>query len=290
MGAFGPGEQRWVDRLSNLRNVVRQEVIARQVARHARPGTSVLDVGCGQGTQAIRLAAAGCRVTGVDPSAQLLERCRAGALDQGVEIELHPGRLEDLEQVLGGRRFDLVCCHGVLMYLDDRREAIAALAARVAKGGLASLTVRNAHALAMRPGLRGRWADALRAFDSPSYVNELGIEAVADRLDDVRAALEAAGLAVVEWYGVRVLNDAVGPEAPVPPAGELALLLEAEERAGSTDPYRWMASQLHVVARRPGPGPAPDTPPDEEPGAGPPPGASPSAPRRVRRPGRAAPT
>ena len=25
-------------------------------------------------------------------------------------------------------------------------------------------------------------------------------------------------------------------------------LLDAEERAGSTEPYKWMASQLHVIA------------------------------------------
>ena len=35
MSPFEPGEARWIERLGNLRNVVRQEVMARQLAGHA---------------------------------------------------------------------------------------------------------------------------------------------------------------------------------------------------------------------------------------------------------------
>lgn len=55
---------------------------------------------------------------------------------------------------------------------------------------------------------------------------------------------------MIGWYGVRVFNDAVPTATGVPPDEELSLLLDAEERAGSTDPYRWMAEQLHVIAGR----------------------------------------
>ena len=60
--------------------------------------------------------------------------------------------------------------------------------------------------------------------------------------------MAAAGLRVLEWFGVRVLNDAIPVAAALPPADELAELLDAEEQAGRRDPYRWMASQLHVIA------------------------------------------
>jgi S-adenosylmethionine-dependent methyltransferase len=110
------------------------------------------------------------------------------------------------------------------------------------------VTFRNGHALAMRPGLRGDWAGALTAFDSTAYVNELGLAARADRTDDIEGALTSAGLRAVSWYGVRVLTDAVANDASPPDPETLALLFDAEELAGSTDPYRWVASQLHVVA------------------------------------------
>jgi S-adenosylmethionine-dependent methyltransferase len=49
---FDGGRERWLARLDNLRNVVRQEVVARQLASHVGPPPRrVLDIGCGQGTQ-----------------------------------------------------------------------------------------------------------------------------------------------------------------------------------------------------------------------------------------------
>lgn len=251
MTAFEAGEQRWIDRFGDLRNVVRQELIARQLAAAIdRPG-SVLDVGCGQGEQARRLLSAGWAVTGVDPSEKLLDSFRCACRETDATPELFVGRLENIDDLLGTRSFDLVCAHGLLMYLDDRKQAIRDLADRVAPGGLMSVTFRNAHGLAMRPGLRQAWPAALEAFDSPSYVNELGVPATADHLDSVDADLIAAGMSRTAWYGVRVFTDSLPAETPLPEDPlVLAQMLDAEQRACSQDPYRWLAAQLHVIARR----------------------------------------
>lgn len=248
MNRFAAGEQPWTERLGSLRNVVRQEVIVRQLAPLAAPGTSVLDAGCGQGTQALRLAASGCRVTAVDPSSDLLDLCAESALAQRLDVELLRGGIEDLAEVCKGRMFDLVCCHGVMMYLDDWARAVGELGDRMKPDGRLSITFRNGHAHAMRPGLRGDWVGALTAFDTAAYVNELGLGARANRADEIEAALAAAGLRPVAWHGVRVLTDAVAADVPPPEPEALDLLLQAEERAGSTEPYKWLASQLHVIA------------------------------------------
>ncbi|HEY7917902.1 MAG TPA: class I SAM-dependent methyltransferase [Acidimicrobiales bacterium] len=248
MTEFRSAESQWIERLDNLRNVIRQEVISRQLATYVRAGMNVLDVGCGQGTQALRLASAGCHVTGVDPSEELLQICAEQASASDLTVELLHGHVETLDRVLGDRRFDLVCCHGVMMYLDNRVRALTSLADRLAKGSHLSVTFRNGHALAMRPGIRRDWSAALSAFESKEYVNELGLPATADHIGDIDLALDAAGLRMVTWRGVRVFNDAISADALPPGVDELQLLLEAEERAGAIDPYRWMASQLHVVA------------------------------------------
>jgi S-adenosylmethionine-dependent methyltransferase len=245
---FARVEQRWVQRLGRLRNVVRQELIGRQLAPFVTAGMSVLDVGCERGTQAVRLAAAGARVTGVDPSLPLLDRFRAHAREAGVEVEALAGSVADLDAAVQDRTFDLVCAHGLLMYLDPV-VTLAVLARRVSSGGLLSVTFRNAEALAFRPAMRGDWAGALAAFDSSDYVNELGAQARADRLPDVAAVLEAEGLRVLTWFGVRLFTDAVGVDVVPPPDG-LDVLLDAEEQAGRLDPYRRLAAQTHVVAQR----------------------------------------
>jgi SAM-dependent methyltransferase len=248
MTSFKSGERHWIEHLGSLRNVVRQEMIARQIAPLVSEGMTILDVGCGQGTQALRLASSGCHVTGVDPSPELLRLCAEGAVAKGLTIELLRGQLEDLDDTCGARTFDLVCCHGVMMYLKDRTGALGILADRLREGGRMSVTFRNGRALAMRPGLRGDWLAALSAFDSKTYVNELGLLATAHDIHDIERALSAAGLGIVDWYGVRVFNDAVPTDLSPPGSEELGLLLDAEERAGALEPYKWMASQLHVIA------------------------------------------
>jgi SAM-dependent methyltransferase len=248
MTSFTPAERLWIERLGNLRNIIRQETITRQLTQYVGDGMVVLDVGCGQGTQALRLASSGCLVTGIDPSPELLQLCTQAAASDGLEIETLQGRLEDLKKLCGDRTFDMICCHGVMMYLDDRAHALGLLAEHLKVDGILSVTFRNGHALAMRPGIRGDWPAALSAFDSTSYVNELGLQATADSVPGIELALASARLHMVTWYGVRVFNDAVSTDVDPPDDEVLALLLDAEERAGATEPYKWMASQLHVIA------------------------------------------
>lgn len=255
---FAGAEGRWQDRLGRLRDVVRQELVAGQLAEVLpAPPLHVLDAGCGQGTQALRLARRGHRVTGLDGSAELLARF-AGALagePPGVRdrVGLVRGPLERLADLVAPAAFDAVLCHGVLMYFDDPSPVLGSIATVVRPGGVVSLLVRNGDALAMRPGLFGDWRSALVAFDATSYVNRIGVTARADRLADLSETLTDLGMPVRTWYGVRVFTDTAADEASPPPPDELATLLACEERAARTDPYRRIAALLHLVATRTAP-------------------------------------
>lgn len=250
MASFSAAETTWVDRLGGLRNLVRQDLIARQLESHVTAPQTVLDVGCGQGTQAIRLAERGCTVVGVDPSVKLLEQLNADALAAGVQVESQVGSLQDLPVLLGDGGFDLVCAHGLLMYLDGAAAALAMLAACVAPGGSLSVIFRNGSALAYRPALRGQWQAAAEALTTRTYVNELGVNATAHTLDNIAGYLAELGLAIVAWYGVRVFTDPMPPDQAPPPEPELRRLLDVEYEAGRRDPYRQFGSQIHVVAQR----------------------------------------
>ncbi|MEU6573079.1 methyltransferase domain-containing protein [Streptomyces sp. NPDC046805] len=212
----------------------------------------VLDVGMGQGTQALRLARAGHTVTGVEQDTTMIAAARRdlaaepeGIRDR-VRIILSDGRDTGVHFLPGS--FDVVLCHGVLMYVADPDPLLAGLARMLAPGGLLSLLVRNGDALAMRPGLSGDWAGALAAFDSNSYRNRLGLDARADRLDTLTATLAAIAAPLHAWYGVRVFTD-LAPDGAEPPA-DLDALLAAEDRAGRTDPYRGVAALLHLCGVR----------------------------------------
>lgn len=248
MSGFTEVETTWAARLGNLRNVVRQHLVRTQLHQHLDGIDSVLDVGCGQGTQAIELAARGHQVVGVDPSAELLAQADQAALARGCSLSTLQGTIDDAGQLLRGRTFDLVCAHGLLMYLPNAETAVQQLAERVSPRGLLSFTVRNGDALAYRPGIRGDWEAALRALDADTYTNELGARASAHRLEDVLGWCRNIGLTIEAWYGVRVFTDGVDPEA-LPDDSTLTRCLKAEEEAGRRDPYRRLASQIHIVAR-----------------------------------------
>ena len=252
---FAGAEDRWRARLGGLRDVVRQELVTRQLQAHLPAGPRrVLDVGCGQGTQAMRLARLGHYVTGVDPSAELLGQFEDALATRSPRVRervrlLH-GAAEELAGLFGPGSFDVVLCQGVLMYLAEPLPALAAISEVVTSGGIVSLLVRNGDALAMRPGLLGDWETALRAFDSATYENRIGVVARADPLGELTDALRRHGLPLVEWYGVRVFTD-TAPDDAAPPAGDqLDALLACEERAGRTDPYRRVAPLLHVITHR----------------------------------------
>ncbi len=251
---FEPGVSAWRRNLGSVRDAVRQELVGRQLEAHlpggGDTGLRALEAGCGQGTQALRLARLGHRVVGVDISEGLLDDARRAAAEEPPEVRARLSFEQADLLALGlefAQRFDLVCCHGVLMYFPSLREATAALVATARPGGLVSVLTRNQAGLAMRAGISGDWQAALDSFDARRYTNRLGIKDVrADEPAEVRRALAENGAQMLAWYGVRLFCDH-WQTAPPPP--DLATLIAAEEQAGRRDPYRSLAALTHTIAR-----------------------------------------
>jgi hypothetical protein len=101
----------------------------------------------------------------------------------------------------------------------------------------------------MRPGLQGDWPSTRAAFTGLEYGNRIGVSARADRRADLTSALAGLGLEVDAWYGVRVFTDLASDDAPVPDEDLLAEILDCEQQAGATDPYRSVAALTHLLAR-----------------------------------------
>ena len=89
----------------------------------------VLDVGAGQGTQALRLARLGHSVTAVEPDGRMraaFEQAAAGLTpEQREHVTLVATDLAGLASVTRPTAYDVVMCHGVLMYLPESRAAVA---------------------------------------------------------------------------------------------------------------------------------------------------------------------
>jgi SAM-dependent methyltransferase len=99
------------------------------------PGTA-LDVGCGEGADAIWLAERGWQVTAVDFARTALERGRAQAESRGPEIADRIRWVHgDVTAELPGEDFDLISAQFMHLAPEPRRALFARLADAVAPGG-----------------------------------------------------------------------------------------------------------------------------------------------------------
>jgi SAM-dependent methyltransferase len=165
-------------------------------------------------------------------------------------VQLVRGEAQAIGELFAPASFDVVLCQGVLMYFPDPAPLLDAIAQVVAPGGMVSLLVRNGDALAMRPGLSGDWDGVGEAFNGMAYRNRIGVDARADRLEELTAELARRQLSVPQWYGVRVFTDVAASDAPLPDEATLDIIVGFEEQAGRTDPYRHVAALLHLIAMR----------------------------------------
>ena len=127
------------------------------------PVGTALDLGCGEGGDAVWLARLGWRVTAVDISATALERASTSASAAGVEDRIDFQR-HDLARTFPVGVFDLVSAQYLQSPVEFPRDRVLQLAARaVAPGGLL-LVVTHASAPSWS------WADHHTSFPTPEEV------------------------------------------------------------------------------------------------------------------------
>lgn len=83
---------------------------------HIRPGRAI-ELGCGEGSNAIYLSKLGFEVTGVDFSPTALKRARANAQAAGAEVTFLEDDLTNLQHING--EFDLLVDFGALNDLNE---------------------------------------------------------------------------------------------------------------------------------------------------------------------------
>ena len=151
------------------------------------PAGRVLDVGCGEGADAVWLAAEGWQVTAVDVSQVALDRAEAAAGAAGVTVRWVCSGL--LEAPLDAGGFDLVSVQYPALLRTPDRAAERALVAAVAPGGTL-LVVHHADVDVDLAKAHG--------FDPADYVAHEDIVAVLDddwriEVDEVRPRGELGG-------------------------------------------------------------------------------------------------
>jgi arsenite methyltransferase len=112
------------------------------------PGETVLDLGCGAGTDLLIAAQMTCssgRAIGIDMTASMLERARAGAEAMGLtNVEVHESLIESLP--LEDESVDVVISNGVIDLVPDKEAVFAEIDRVLRPGGrlqLADVFIRH---------------------------------------------------------------------------------------------------------------------------------------------------
>jgi S-adenosylmethionine-dependent methyltransferase len=235
------------------RTAVIWEVLRREVARGA--GLRVVDVGGGTGGFAVPLARAGHEVTVVDPSPDALAALVRRAEEAGVaeRIRAVQGDADDLAELLPSGRIpsdvDLILCHSVLEVVDSPTAVASALAALLRTGAAASVLVASRAGAALTRAMAGQLDLALAVLTDPD--GRWGSRDTVRRRFDIDGAtrlLAQAGLTVEEIHGVRVVADIIPATVA---ERDHELLAAFEGTVAGQSPFRDVAAQLHLLARKP---------------------------------------
>ncbi|MFZ5895320.1 MAG: methyltransferase domain-containing protein [Myxococcota bacterium] len=181
------------------------EVNPALASRLGRPRT-VLDLGCGAGTNGMLARSAGARVVGVEANPELAERARQ-VLDE--VIQLDPLDTEALLRALGERRFDLVLVPTSLERVAEPGRLLKQAASFLEPEGRLLCALRNPEAWSRKLGLSDeRFGFGAIAGDSP-HLHEL---------DEARGWAAAAELELLEVAWTPLLARALRPAAALSPS------------------------------------------------------------------------
>jgi len=212
-----------------------------------------LDVGCGTGATAVRMAQLGFHVTQLDSSEAMLDIARRTAEEAGVanRVTLLHGDAAQLPSLFGAASFDVVLCHNILEYVNDPPSVLRG-AARALRdtSAILSIVVRNQAGEVFKAAIQ---AGDLAAAEA-NLTAEWGFESLYGgrvRLFTSRglqAMLKAESLTLIAERGVRVLADYLPPR--ISRRSEYERILELECKLGRRSEFAAVARYTHWLARR----------------------------------------
>jgi S-adenosylmethionine-dependent methyltransferase len=214
-----------------------------------------LDLGCGTGATAVRLAGLGIHMTLLDSSSAMLDIAKRAAREADVDgrIALINGDAAQAANLFPAGSFDVVLCHNMLEYVDDPNFVLSA-AAKVLQSdstgyGILSILVRNWAGEVFKAGIKTGDLGAAERNLTSIWGNEslFGGRVRLFTLDSLQVTTKGASLAVAAQRGVRVISDYLPPQ--ISRREEYERIFELERKLGSRLEFAAVARYIQVIAR-----------------------------------------
>ena len=220
----------------------------------AAPGIkslSALDLACGTGAAAVRLAHLGIQVTLLDSSPAMLALAEWAAADAGVsdKITIKQGDAAQLAETFKTSSFDIILCHNVLEYVDDPGGVLRG-ATRVMRDstGILSVLVRNQAGEVLKAALQTGDLNAAERTLTAVWGEEslYGGRVRLFAPEALEATLKDASLTIKALRGVRVIADYL--PARISRSAEYERIFALERKLGKRPEFLGVARYMHCLA------------------------------------------
>ena len=205
-------------------------------------GCRILDFGSGTGITASHYADRNA-VVAIEPSEEAVkDRCREHPYEQLTGSTEQLNRLPD-------ESFDVIFCHNVLEYAEDREAIVREFARLLKPGGLLSVVKHN------RPGRVMQMAVLLNDFDKANALLD-GHDGAASRYGTIRYYEDAdverwsEVLQIVETLGMRTFWDLQQNQEIQKDEEWQARMLQLEMRVSNKEEYKAVAFFHHLIIRK----------------------------------------
>lgn len=228
-----------------LRQAILWQDLQVWLAVHGQRRLQILDAGAGGGQTALQLAQRGHYVTLCDISAEMLNRARQAASEQGLSENTRfiQCAAQQMTEHLA-TPVDLVLCHAVLEWVAQPEVLLKTLSQCLAKGATLSLMFYNANALLMHNMVAGNF-DYVKKGMPRRKKRALSPEHPLIPTD-VYHWLETIGFHISSKTGVRIFHDYLRDKRQQ--QEHFNSLLEMESRYCRHEPFISMGRYIHVIA------------------------------------------
>lgn len=234
---------------------LRYEASRQNIARHiSKNSLRILDVGGGDGIDAIYYAKQGHSVTLTDCSSTMLSEANRSAKEQGVSEQLkiiHTKPDEALIEALPDQSYDLILCHLMIEFVPDSQAYTKEMMKLLSGGGIISILDVNRYSdVYLKAFQANNLPDALETVGKKEYFHPW-VKRITPRFsaEDIMQLMKENNCTLLGQYGVLNLC-AYLPNEPKFVPEYFNNLRELEFKLSDTYPYYLLARFFQLIGRK----------------------------------------